>query len=85
MTAVPVGPLAWEPPYAMGEALKREKKKKKDTILICRQRRPLRGWAAPRIQSARILMAPLAVFLSSRRWVFVPKTLTLFSFFSVDV
>ena len=22
----PIGPLAWEPPYAMGEALKRKKK-----------------------------------------------------------
>ena len=26
---VPIGPLAWEPPYAMGVALKRQKKKKK--------------------------------------------------------
>ena len=25
----PIGPLAWEPPYAVGEALKRQKKKKK--------------------------------------------------------
>ena len=24
-----IGPLAWEPPYAMGVALKRQKKKKK--------------------------------------------------------
>ena len=24
----PIGPLAWEPPYAMGVALKRQKKKK---------------------------------------------------------
>ena len=28
-TAAPVRPLAWEPPYAMGAALKRQKKKKK--------------------------------------------------------
>ena len=25
----PVGPLAWEPPYALGAALKKQKKKKK--------------------------------------------------------
>ena len=25
----PIGPLAWEPPYAVGAALKRQKKKKK--------------------------------------------------------
>ena len=25
----PIGPLAWEPPYAMGVALKRQKDKKK--------------------------------------------------------
>ena len=25
----PIGPLAWEPPYAMGAALKRQKDKKK--------------------------------------------------------
>ena len=27
-TTAPIGPLAWEPPYAMGAALKRQKKKK---------------------------------------------------------
>ena len=27
--AAPIQPLAWEPPYAMGMALKRQKKKKK--------------------------------------------------------
>ena len=27
---VPIGPLAWEPPYAAGVALKRQKKKKKE-------------------------------------------------------
>ena len=26
----PIGPLAWEPPYAAGVALKRQKKKKKN-------------------------------------------------------
>ena len=31
VAVVPFGPLAWEPPYAMGIALKRLKKKKKDT------------------------------------------------------
>ena len=30
--APPVGPLAWEPPYAAGGALKRKKKKKKVNI-----------------------------------------------------
>ena len=25
---VPIGPLAWEPPYAVGVALKKEKKKR---------------------------------------------------------
>ena len=29
MATAPVGPLAWEPPYTMGAALKREKDKKK--------------------------------------------------------
>ena len=28
-TAAPIGPLAWEPPYAMGAAVKDQKKKKK--------------------------------------------------------
>ena len=28
----PIQPLAWEPPYAMGVALKRQKKKKKKII-----------------------------------------------------
>ena len=27
---VPIPPLAWEPPYAMGEALKKDKKKKNE-------------------------------------------------------
>ena len=26
---VPIGPLAWEPPYAVGAALKKQQKKKK--------------------------------------------------------
>ena len=37
---VPIRPLAWEPPYAMGVALKRQetgKKKKKEPILIVNQ------------------------------------------------
>ena len=29
VATAPVGPLAWEPPYAVGAALKRQKKKKK--------------------------------------------------------
>ena len=29
----PIGPLAWEPPYAVGVALKKKKKKKKKDIL----------------------------------------------------
>ena len=28
----PIGPLAWEPPYVAGEALKRQKKKKKEIL-----------------------------------------------------
>ena len=28
--AAPIGPLAWEPPYAVSVALKRQKKKKKE-------------------------------------------------------
>ena len=27
---VPIGPLAWEPPYAVGEALKRLKKRERE-------------------------------------------------------
>ena len=27
----PTGPLAWEPPYAMGTALKKQKEKKNET------------------------------------------------------
>ena len=27
------GPLAWEPPYVMGAALKRQKKRNKDTTI----------------------------------------------------
>ena len=27
VATAPIGPLAWEPPYAMGEALKRQKVK----------------------------------------------------------
>ena len=38
----PIRPLAWEPPYAAGLALKRTKKKKKKTVIVaatqkCRQ------------------------------------------------
>ena len=29
----PIGPLVWEPPYAMGEALKHKKTKKKNKFL----------------------------------------------------
>ena len=29
----PIGPLAWEPPYATGVALKRQKQKKKRKLL----------------------------------------------------
>ena len=29
MATAPIGPLAWEPPYAMGVALKRQEKKKR--------------------------------------------------------
>ena len=29
---VPIGPLAWKPPYTMGVALKRKKKRKKKEI-----------------------------------------------------
>ena len=30
--AAPIGPLAWEPPYALDAALKRQKKKKKGVV-----------------------------------------------------
>ena len=30
----PIGPLAWEPPYAVGAVLKSKKKKKKDSIYL---------------------------------------------------
>ena len=30
----PIGPLAWEPPYAMGAAMKRQKTKKKKKVLV---------------------------------------------------
>ena len=29
VASAPIGPLAWKPPYAVGMALKRQKKKKK--------------------------------------------------------
>ena len=32
--AAPIGPLAWEPPYAVGAALKRQKKKKEEEELF---------------------------------------------------
>ena len=32
---VPIGPLAWEYPYAVGTALKSKKKKKKELLVIC--------------------------------------------------
>ena len=35
--AAPIGPLAWELPYATGAALKREKKKKEDIPVPPRQ------------------------------------------------
>ncbi|WP_348248997.1 hypothetical protein, partial [Salmonella enterica] len=31
--AAPIRPLAWEPPYAVSEALKRQKKKEKDFVI----------------------------------------------------
>ena len=30
----PIGPLAWEPPYAAGVALKKQKKKKRSDMTI---------------------------------------------------
>ena len=34
----PIGPLAWEPPYAAGEALKTKNKKKEEKrVIICQQ------------------------------------------------
>ena len=30
-----IRPLAWEPPHAMGTALKKKKKKKKKKVLVC--------------------------------------------------
>ena len=34
VATAPIGPLAWEPPYAEGEALEKTKKKKKFIYLI---------------------------------------------------
>ena len=33
----PIGPLAWEPPYATGAALKEKKKKKEKSSLVVQQ------------------------------------------------
>ena len=33
VATAPIRPLAWEPPYATGEALKRKEKKKKKSIV----------------------------------------------------
>ena len=30
----PIGPLVWEPPYAVGVALKRQKKKKNSIMML---------------------------------------------------
>ena len=30
----PIGPLAWEPPYAMGAALKKRRKKEKEKAMF---------------------------------------------------
>ena len=36
----PIGPLAWEPPYSMGAALKRQKKTKKQKQKTNKQNKP---------------------------------------------
>ena len=33
VATAPIGPLAWEPPYAAGVALKRQKRKRKEEVL----------------------------------------------------
>ena len=40
----PTGPLAWEPPYARGAALKRQKKKKKICVAFFVAVSALWGW-----------------------------------------
>jgi len=35
MVSASIGPLAWEPPYALGVGLKRIKKKKKKRHILC--------------------------------------------------
>ena len=39
-TTAPIGPLAWEPPYAMGAALLRQKDEKKfyGMVVMCQMR-----------------------------------------------
>ena len=37
MATAPIRPLAWEPPYAAGAALKRQKTKKKKNLIIYRK------------------------------------------------
>ena len=39
MAIAPIKPLAWEPPYATGVALKRQKKTKTKTKNLCRSSR----------------------------------------------
>ena len=49
--AAPIRPLAWEPPYAVGVALKSKKKKK---IFFCKGKGSLKGLLIPFRSSAKL-------------------------------
>ena len=58
-TTAPIGPLAWESPYAVGAAIKRQKKKKlRDKSLIIVQSSPL---------ATQHLYTPFYVYLNFSR------------------
>ena len=67
-TTAPIRPLAWEPPYAMGAALKKIKKKKKD------QRKRIQLWSSDSQSSALSLCNEVVSFslFSPPLWFLLP-------------
>ena len=53
VATAPIRPIAWEPPYAMGAALKRQKKKRKKHILP-----PFRKFFPPNPEHCILSWAP---------------------------
>ena len=63
--ALPIGPLAWEPPYATGAAQKRQKDKRTNTQKQCKHWNPNFSWVECSFKDLR-------AFTEGRAWSSVP-------------